>query len=154
MSTSPQTSRCGPDRCLTVLVEALEREDGGASDAVDMLRDEDAFLNVEGGATWTGKAVWLDSEQLAASFGPVLDDRLVRLPAVSRSASIRFLKRLDVPALTDIARFRLAAEPEGRPAVAATSLLRSRADLLLWLAPNRASRTVLRRILLAIEIRL
>lgn len=141
-------------RCLSSLVEAFEREDAGASDAVDMLLDENAFINVDGDATWTRKAVWLDSDQLAASFGTILDDRLVRLPDVSRSASIRFLKRLDVPALTDIARFRLAAAPEGREAASATSLLRSRADLLLWLAPNRASRGVLRGILLALEIRL
>jgi hypothetical protein len=141
-------------RCLASLAEALEREDAGAADAVDMLIDEDAFLNVDGGATWTGDAVWLDSEQLAASFGSVLNERLIRLPDVSRSASTRFLNRLDVPALTDIAQFRLAAEPEGRIATDATALLQSRADLLLWLAPNRASRQALREILLGIEIRL
>lgn len=141
-------------RCLASLAEALEREDAGSADAVDMLVDEDAFLNVEGGATWTGEAVWLDSEQLAASFGSVLDERLIRLPDLSRSTSSRFLKRLDVPALTDIAQFRLAQEPEGRIAADATSLLQSRADLLLWLAPNRTSRLALRELLLAAEIRL
>ncbi|MDE3819743.1 protein NO VEIN domain-containing protein [Sinorhizobium meliloti] len=141
-------------RCIAFLAEALEREDAGASDAVDMLVDEHAFLNVDGGAIWTGEAVWLDSEQLAASFGSVLNERLIRLPDVSRSASFRFLKRLDVPALTDIAQFRMATEPEGRPAPDATSLLQSRADLLLWLAPNRASRQALRASLLGIEIRL
>jgi len=141
-------------RCLASLAEAIEREDAGAADAVDMLIDEDAFLNVDGGATWTGEAVWLDSELLAASFGSVLNERLIRLPDVSRSASSRFLKRLDVPALTDIAQFRLAAEPEGRIAADATALLQSRADLLLWLAPNRASRQALREILFGVEIRL
>ncbi len=141
-------------RCLALLAEALEREDAGSADAVDMLADENAFLNVGGGATWTGEAVWLDSEQLAASFGSVLDERLFRLPDLSRSTSSRFLKRLDVPALTDIAQFRLAEEPEGRIAADATSLLQSRADLLLWLAPNRASRLALRELLLAAEIRL
>ena len=141
-------------RCLALLAEALEREDAGSADAVDMLADENAFLNVAGGATWTGEAVWLDSEQLAASFGSVLDERLFRLPDLSRSTSSRFLKRLDVPALTDIAQFRLAEDPEGRIAVDATSLLQSRADLLLWLAPNHASRLALRELLLAAEIRL
>lgn len=141
-------------RCLASLAEALEREDAGSADAVDMLVNQNAFLNVEGGATWTGEAVWLDSEQLAASFGSVLDERLIRLPDLSRSTSSRFLKRLDVPALTDIAQFRLAEEPEGRIATDATLLLQSRADLLLWLAPNRTSRLALRDILLAAEIRL
>lgn len=140
-------------RCLASLAEALEREDAGSVDAVDMLLDEYAFLNVGGGATWTGEAVWLDSEQLAASFGSALDDRLIRLPDLSRSTSSRFLKRLDLPALTDIAQFRLAEEPEGRIAADATSLLQSRADLLLWLAPNRTSRLALRELLLAAEIR-
>lgn len=141
-------------RCLASLAEALEREDAGSADAVDMLVDENAFINVEGGATWTGEAVWLDSEQLASSFGSALDERLIRLPDLSRSTSTRFLKRLDVPALTDIAQFRLAEEPEGRLAADATSLMHSRADLLLWLAPNRRSRMALRELLLSAELRL
>lgn len=141
-------------RCLASLAEALEREDAGAADAVDMLLDENAFFNVDGGVIWTGQAVWLDSEQLASSFGSVFNERLIRLQDVSRSASLRFLKRLKVPALTDIAQFRLAAEPEGQIAVDATELLRSRATLLLWLAPNRASRQALCDILFDLEIRL
>ena len=140
-------------RCLAALAEAFEREDADAPEAVDLLEGETAFLNVEGNATWTEDAVWLDSEQLAASFGSVLDERLVRLTDVSRSTAIRFLNRLNVPALTDIARFRLAEEPDGRPAVEATFLLQSRADLILWLAPNRATRQALREILQRLEIR-
>ena len=85
------------------------------------------------------------------SFGLVLDERLVRLPDVSRSAAIRFMRRLDVPALTDIARFRLAEEPDQRPAIQATSLLESRADLILWLPPNHPRRQVLRKILQRLE---
>ncbi|MFP3542734.1 DUF3883 domain-containing protein [Rhizobium sp. SIMBA_035] len=141
-------------RCIAFLAEALERDDAGALDAVDMFVDEHVFLNIDGGAIWTGEAVWLDSEQMAVPFGSVLNERLIRLPDVSRSASSRFLKRLDVPALTDIAQFRMAAEPEGRLAPDATSLLQSRADLLLWLAPNRASRQALIATLLGLEIRL
>jgi hypothetical protein len=141
-------------RCIAFLAEALERDDASASDAVDMLVDEHVFLNIDAGPIWTGEAIWLDSEQMALSFGSVLNERLIRLPDVSRSASSRFLKRLDVPALTDIAQFRLAAEPEGRLAPDATSLLQSRADLILWLAPNRASRRALFATLSGIEIRL
>lgn len=142
------------ERCLAALAEALEREDAGAADAVDLLDGEEAFLNVEGDATWTGDAIWLDSEQLAASFGSALDDRLVRLTDIGRSAALRFLNRLDVPALSDVARFSLAKDPDGRPANEATDLLLSRADLILWLAPNLATRQALRFILQRIEVRL
>ena len=141
-------------RCLAILAEALERADAGASDAVDELLAERAFLNVDGCATWTADAICLNSEQLAASFGSVLNNFLIRLPDFSRSASSRFLNHLGVPELTDIAKSRLAAEPEGRPATDATKLLQSRADLLLWLAPNRASRQALRELFSGIEIQL
>ncbi|PWW03826.1 uncharacterized protein DUF3883 [Hoeflea marina] len=139
-------------RCLAALAEALEREDAGAAEAVDLLSDERAFLAVNGDPISTRDAIWLDSEQLAAPFGSVLDDRIVRLTDLSRSAAIRFLFRLDVPALTDIARFRLADEPDGRPAIEATSLLQSRADLILWLAPNRATRQALIEILQRLDV--
>ena len=140
-------------RCLATLAEALEQEAAGAAEAVDLLKDEDAFLNIDGLAIWTGHAVWLDSEQLAAAFGSVLNARLVRLTDVSHSASSRFLKRLNVPALTDIARFCLAEDPDGTAAKEATSMLRERADLILWLAPNRTTRRALEDILLGVEIR-
>jgi hypothetical protein len=140
-------------RCLAALAEALERDDVGASDAADLLVDQKAFLSINDDATSTRDAIWLDSEQLAGSFGSVLDERLVRLTDVGRSAAIRFLRRLEVPALTDIARFRLAEEPDKRLAIEATSLLQSRADLILWLAPNHPSRQVLRKMLKRLEIR-
>src|SRR5690606_24912882 len=50
-------------------------------------------------------------------------------------------------------RFRLAEEPDGSPALEATSLLQERADLVMRLAPNRASRQALRDILRKLEIR-
>lgn len=141
-------------RCLAELAEALERGDAGAADAVDRLADEEAFINLEGDAIWTGEAVWLDSEPLAEAFGAVLDDRLVRFANVDRAAAVRFLAHLKVPALSDVARFRLAREPDHRLADDATKALRARADLLLWLAPNRAMRNALRGILAELEIRL
>lgn len=141
------------ERCLAALAEALEREDAGAADAVKQLEGKAAFLNVDDDATWTGDAIWLDSEQLAASFGSALNNRLVRLPDVGRSAALRLLNRLDVPALSDVARFSLAEEPDGRGAEEATDLLLSRADLILWLAPNLATRRALRSILQRLEVR-
>ncbi len=140
-------------RCLTVLSEALESEEADASEAVDILLDKQAFLSVGGNACWTDEAIWLDSEQLAAPFGTDLDDRLIRLPEVSRSAAIRFCNRLGVPALSDLARFRLAEEPDGSVADEPTSRLQSRADLILWLAPNRAARHAMRKNLARLEIR-
>lgn len=140
-------------RCIAHLAEALEREADGAAEAVDLLAGADAFLDLNGDPTWTGEAIWLDSEQLASSFGSVLDERLVRLDEVSRSAASRFMHRLDIPALSDVARFSLAEEPDGRPADEPAALLHSRADLILWLAPNRASREALHGILRHLELR-
>ena len=140
-------------RCLAALAEALDRDDVGASDAVDLLVNQKAFLSINDVATLTRDAIWLDSEQLAGSFGSVLDERLVRLTDVGRSAAIRFLHRLEVPALTDIARFRLAEEPDKRIDTEATSQLQSQADLILWLAPNHPSRQALRKLLNRLEIR-
>lgn len=140
--------------CLAELAEAMDRGDAGAADAVDMLADEEAFLNLEGDAIWTGEAVWLDSEPLAEAFGTELDDRLVRFTNVARPAILRLLGHLNVPALSDVARFRLARDPDGRAAEEATMALGERADLLLWLAPNRAMRHAMREILSELEIRL
>lgn len=141
-------------RCIMALAEALEREDAGAVQAVDMLVDTYAFLDLNGDPIWTGDAIWLDSEQLAAPFGSELYNRLIRLDGISRAAASRFVKRVNVPALTDIACFALAQEPDGRISEEATTLLQNRADLILWLAPNRAARKALNDILPRLEIRL
>lgn len=139
-------------RCLAAIAEAFEREDDGAAEAVDLLAGEAAFLNVDGDAIFTDDAIWLDSQQLADAFGSELNDRLFRLADTSRPASTRLLKRLDILALSDIARFRLAEPPGGIHAAGATELLRARVDLLLWLAPNRATRVAMNNLLQLIEI--
>lgn len=130
-------------RCIATVAEALEREDDGAIEAVDLLAGEAAFLNVDGDAIFTDDAIWLDSQQLADAFGSELNDRLFRLVDTSRPASTRLLKRLDIFALSDIAQFRLAEPPDGNHAAGATELLRARVDLLLWLAPNSAARVAM-----------
>lgn len=140
-------------RCLAALAEALEAEGPSAAESVDSLLGKQAFVSVSGKACWTEEAIWLDSEQLANPFGADLDDRLIRLTDVSRSAAIRFFHRLDVLALSDLARFRLAEEPDGVAAEEPTSRLQSRADLILWLAPNRAARQALRESLAGLDIR-
>lgn len=139
-------------RCLAAMAEALEREDEGAAEAVDLLAGEAAFLNVDGDAILTDDAIWLDSQYLADAFGSELNDRLFRLADTSRPASTRLLKRLDILALTDIAQFRLAEPPDGSHAAGATELLRARVDLLLWLAPNRATRVAMNTLLQRLEI--
>ncbi len=140
-------------RCVAALADALEREEPSSAEAVDLLLDEEAFISVSGNAVWTDEAIWLDSEQLATPFGADLDDRLIRLTDVSRSGAIRFCNRLDVPALSDLARFRLAEEPDGSAANEPTTRLQSRADLILWLAPNRNARQAMRENLARLEIR-
>lgn len=134
-------------RCLAAMAEALEREDDGADEAVDLLEGEVALLNVDGYAILTDGAIWLDSQHLADAFGTELNARLFRLADTSRSASTRLLKRLDILALSDIAQFRLAEPPDGNHAAASTDLLRERVDLLLWLAPNRATRVAMNALL-------
>lgn len=140
-------------QCMAELAEAIERDDPGAAEAADFLADKKVLLNLEGHPIWTDDAVWLDSEHLAASFGSELDDRLVRPADVGRAAITRFMSRLDVPALTDVARFRLAEEPDGEVAIDATAMLQERADLVLWLPPNRETRQALGEILQGLEIR-
>ena len=139
-------------RCIAAIAESLEREDDGATEAVDLLAGKAAFLNVDGDAIFTDDAIWLDSQQLADAFGSELNDRLFRLADTSRSASTRLLKRLDILALSDIAQFRLAEPPDGNLAAGATELLRARIDLLLWLAPNRATRVAMNTLLQRLEI--
>lgn len=63
-------------RCLAAIAEALEREDDGAAEAVDLLAGEAAFLNVDGDPILTDDAIWLDSQHLADAFGSELNDRL------------------------------------------------------------------------------
>ncbi|MEQ8599908.1 MAG: DUF3883 domain-containing protein [Devosia sp.] len=139
-------------RGLSAMAEALESEDHGAAEAVDLLAGEVAFLNVDGDPILTDDAIWLDSQHLADAFGSELNDRLFRLADTSRSASTRLLKRLDILALSDIAQFRLAEPPDGNRAAGATDLLRERIDLLLWLAPNRATRVAMDALLQRLDI--
>lgn len=139
-------------RCLAATAEALEREDEGATEAVDLLAGEVALLNVDGDAIFTDNAIWLDSQHLADAFGSELNDRLFRLEGTSHSASTRLLKRLDILALSDIAQFRLAEPPDGNQAPGVTELLRARIDLLLWLAPNTAALVAMSNLLKRLEI--
>jgi hypothetical protein len=139
-------------RCLAAIAEALEREDVGATEAVDLLAGEIALLNVDGDAIFTDDAIWLDSQHLAEAFGSELNERLFRLEGTSRSASTRLLKRLDILALSDIAQFRLAEPPDGNNAPSITELLRARTDLLLWLAPNRTTLVAMSHLLKRLEI--
>lgn len=139
-------------RCLAAIAEAFESEDDGGAEAVDLLAGQAAFFNVDGDAIFSDDAIWLDSQQLADAFGSELNKRLFRLVDTSRPASTRLLKRLDILALSDIAQFRLAEPPDGNHAAGATELLQARADLLLWLAPNRATRVAMNSVLQHLEI--
>ncbi|MBO6538004.1 MAG: DUF3883 domain-containing protein [Rhizobiaceae bacterium] len=141
-------------RCLGYLADALERGDEGVDRLLEKLRSDDALINVDGEPTWPGGAIWLDSEHLADPFGDELNERLVRQPDVHRTAAARLFRRLGTTAISDVAHLRLAAEPDNRAAPDETDRLKTRADLLLWLAPNTASRLELKRILQDIQVRL
>lgn len=141
-------------RCLAWLAEALDRGEVGADEAVGELADQFALLNLDGRPVWGGDAIWVDSQWLVAPFGETLNERLVAQPAVPRAAAARLFRRLGVDSVTRVARLRLAAPPDNRPADGATDRLQERSDLLLWLAPNAELRAGLRTMLARIEVRL
>lgn len=141
-------------RCLGFLCEALERGDPEVDQVVEELSAEQCLINLDGDAIWPEDALWIDAEQLAAPFGAALGDRLIRLPDAPRSSVARFFRHLGVKPISEIARLRLASKPDRTPAIEATTSLRERADLLLWLAPDSASRRGLRKILAQVEIQL
>jgi hypothetical protein len=141
-------------RCVAWLADALDQGSAEAEQAIDGLHEEYALLNLNGEPVWTEDAVWADSEWLAEPFGNTLDERLVAQPlGVHRTAAARFFRQMSVVPLSEIARLRLSSEPDQRPGIEATRLLRERDDLLLWLAPNQEFRRALSDILSRIEIR-
>ena len=140
-------------RCLASVCDAVEAGDTGLADALEALRSDSSLLTVDGEPIWPEDAVWLDSEQLAEPFGTALNRYLVAPPEAPRTSAARLYRQLQVRSLSEIAVLRLAEEPEGRAAEEDTDLLRDRADLILWVAPNSASRAALRRMLQGMELR-
>jgi hypothetical protein len=140
-------------RCVGRVCEALESGEPGLNDALHAIRSDCSLLTVDGEPIWPEDAIWLDQEHLAEPFGTELNGFLVLPPDVLRTSAARLFQQLQVPPLSDVARLRLADRPDGTTATGETELLNDRADLILWLAPNPASRTALRRILQQIELR-
>lgn len=141
-------------RCLGSLCDMYDRSDPGVVSAIEALESDAFLLNVDGDPIWPEDAVWIDSEQLSAPFGTELNYRLVQPPNVAWSGVIRLFRRLAVRPISEIARVRLAAEPDRIPVDQASESLRERADLVLWLAPDTLSRAALRSILSRLEIQL
>ncbi|MBY3297641.1 DUF3883 domain-containing protein [Rhizobium laguerreae] len=141
------------EHCLAWLADALADGDPEAMTAIVGLRDKPCLLSERGTVIWPDEAAWLDSETVSQPFAGALDDRLVAPPRVPRSAAARLFKALNVDRLSDIARLRLAEEPESVAEPVATSLLRDRADLLLWLSPNQDFGARLTKILHTVEVR-
>jgi hypothetical protein len=139
-------------RCVARLCYAVDTSEAGLTKALAALRADSSLLTVDGDAIWPEDAVWLDSDQLAEPFGSALNHCLVAPPDVERSSAARLYSLLGARALSAVARLRLAAEPDRRQAGEDTELLRDRADLILWVAPNAASRSALRLLLRGIEI--
>ena len=126
-------------RCLARICDAVDAGETGLVDVLEALRSESSLLTVDGDPIWPEDAVWLDSEQMAEPFGTALNSFLVAPPDAPRASAAQLYRQLKVRALSDIARLRLAEEPERRTAEEDTYLLRDRADLILWVAPNPAS---------------
>lgn len=139
-------------RCLAWLANALEREDQDVLAELRTVGEEPVLLNLNGATIWADEAAWLDSPILVEPFAGALDERLVLPPAVSRVAATRLYRELGVARFSDIGRLALAEVPDGVSAPAATERLRTRGDLLLWLAPNVEFRDRLRSILSRIEV--
>lgn len=125
------------DRCICALCEALQ--DGGADalTAVYSLKDTQCLLNVDSTPVFPEDAIWIDVDQLATPFGADLNEYLVRRPSVERGLAARLFRHLDVSPISDVAHRQLAEEPDRKLDEAATSLLRDRKDLILWLLPAK-----------------
>ncbi|WP_349963156.1 DUF3883 domain-containing protein [Rhizobium sp. ZPR3] len=141
------------ERCLAWLANALVEGDEGAMAAIVDLRDKPCLLSEQATVIWPDEAAWLDSDTLAEPFSGALDERLVPPPQVPRSTAAFLFKTLKVDRLSEIAHLRLTAEPDSAVDHEATSLLRDRAELILWLSPNNDFAVQLRNILQAIEVR-
>ncbi len=141
-------------RCVAHLCDAVDIGSEGLDDALEKLRSDGCLLTVDGDAIWPEDAIWLDSDHLAEPFGTALNHSLVAPPDASRTSAARLYRLLGVRPLSGIARLRLAAKPDRRGAEEDTELLRDRADLVLWVAPNAHTRNALRALLRDIEIRL
>lgn len=135
------------ERCLAWLVEALDKEDAEARQALQELRGKSVLLNLRNVIVQPDDVVWLDSQVLRESFEGALDDRLVMPPLGSRHAAGRLFAELQVMRFSEIARLRLSSTPISQADISATSRLRERTELLLWLAPRSDFRAKLREIL-------
>lgn len=85
--------------------------------------------------SWT-MSYGLTRRVLRESFDGALDDRLVMPPLGSRHAAGRLFAELQVMRFSEIAQLRLSSRPISQADVSATSRLRERTELLLWLAPR------------------
>ena len=135
------------ERCLAWLADALDRDDPNARAALAEMRDEPALLNVEGELVFSDESAWLDSAVLAAPFNGALDGRLVTPPVVPRHVAAKLFHELQVVRLSEIARLGLSAQPLSVEDATATSRLRERIALLLWLAPDPVFRDRLHHVL-------
>ena len=124
------------ERCLAWLADALDRDDPDARAALADMREEPTLLNVQGEVAFPDESAWLDSAVLAAPFNGALDGRLVTPPVVPRHVAAKLFHELQVVRLSEIARLGLSAEPLSVEDASATSRLRERIELLLWLAPD------------------
>jgi hypothetical protein len=131
------------ERCVLEVCRALEFDIDGASQALEILAKEVSLINRGGDPVFPEDALWIDRPYLAEPFGADLDELLVEPPQSERANVSRFYNGVGVKPLSSFAVQKLAEQPDRRVDVDATALLRNRAALLLWLAPNEATRSAL-----------
>lgn len=139
-------------RCLDKLCGFLEENEPGFLSAIELLKTDGSLLTVDGDAIWPVDSIWIDAPQLADAFGSALNDCLIKPPEAARTSLVRLYQALGVRQLSKVASWRLASEPDRQSEPQASEYLRERADLLLWIAPNTASRRTLLSILKEIEV--
>ena len=140
--------------CVGYLCEALDRGEPNARLVVEQLREHPCLLTVQGDAIWPEDSLWIDSEQLSQAFGSALNNRLVEPPTVVRTVAGRFFRVLGVKAISEVARFQLAEEPDRINDENATQKIQERSDLILWLAPDAPSYRKLRDVLRTVRLQL
>ena len=132
----------------------MEAEEDGALEAIERLVDEVSLIDRGGNGLFPADALWIDRPYLAEPFGTDLDAMLVEPPQIDRASLSRFYKRVGVAPLSSLALQKLAEQPDRLVDVLATTLLRDRSDLLIWLAPNEMARSALRKVVEGLSLAL
>ncbi|MEE4540336.1 MAG: DUF3883 domain-containing protein [Erythrobacter sp.] len=142
------------ERCVVEVCRAMETEEDGAAEALEILTDQKSLIDRGGNGVFPTDVLWIDRPYLVEPFGTDLDDRLVDPPQIDRASLSHFYKRIGVEPLSRLAAQKLAQQPDYVIDRQATAQIGDRSDLLLWLAPNEAARSALTLVLADLSVAL